>query len=156
MLPAPQRCAMYASSLRRAGTGARPGHARRVRPMGSGRPRPLAQQKGYASSSAAAAAEAGGGANAEAWARGRSKLVEWRLPSVAGAIALVPVVGGAWLVTVYALRQRLCEHHLQQVGGLESQAVNNARAGQVARASAGVVSVTAVVDRKTSVIACGL
>lgn len=35
--------------------------------------------------------------------------------SVAGAVALVPVAGGLWLVTVYAMRQRLCEHHLQKV-----------------------------------------
>lgn len=110
-----QRCsAMYASSLRRAGTATRPRHSRRVRPLGSGRPRPLAQQKGHAST--VAAAEAGGGANGEAWTSGRSKLAGWRAPSVAGAVALVPVIGGAWLVTVYALRQRLCEHHLQQVG----------------------------------------
>lgn len=35
--------------------------------------------------------------------------------SIAGALLLIPVAGGAWFVTVYALRQRLCEHRLQQV-----------------------------------------
>lgn len=54
-----------------------------------------------------------------AWQSASSKLKDWaKVPSastVAGAVALVPVVGGAWLVTVYALRQQLCEHRLQQV-----------------------------------------
>lgn len=53
------------------------------------------------------------------WRKTRLQLEKWaRVPSassVAGAVALVPIAGGAWLVTVYALRQRLCEHHLQQV-----------------------------------------
>lgn len=54
-----------------------------------------------------------------AWQSASAKLKDWaKVPSastVAGAVALVPVVGGAWLVTVYALRQQLCEHRLQQV-----------------------------------------
>lgn len=51
--------------------------------------------------------------------KAKTKVESWvKVPSisaVAGAVALVPVVGGAWLVTEYVIRQRLCEHHLQQV-----------------------------------------
>ncbi|CAM9353073.1 unnamed protein product, partial [Laminaria digitata] len=47
--------------------------------------------------------------------------------SVAGAVALIPVVGGVWFVSVFALRQRLCEHHLQQVEGADSAASKDRR-----------------------------
>lgn len=112
-------CVMYAPNLRRAGVATRPGHPRRVRPLGTGRAPPASRQRGNG-----AGITAGGGtrdastAAVQQAAAAESNVAGWRLPSassVAGAVALVPVVGGAWLVTVYALRQRLCEHHLQQV-----------------------------------------
>lgn len=119
---------MYASSLRRVGSATRPrgkNRSRLPRPICSNEaPLPLLRDKSgvrglSSSANSASAAPAGGGAE-PAWQRARVLLAGFaRVPSassVAGAVALVPVVGGAWLVTVYALRQRLCEDHLQQVG----------------------------------------
>ncbi|CAN0145221.1 unnamed protein product, partial [Scytosiphon promiscuus] len=103
---------MYASNLRRAGTATRPGHARRVRPLGPGRAPPAQQQRGTGGATRGASNAAGD--SAARTGSGESKLAGWARAG-AGAVALVPVIGGAWLVTAYALRQRLCEHHLQQV-----------------------------------------
>lgn len=111
---------MYAPNLRRAGAVTRPGHPRRVRPLGTGRAPPASQQRGNGAGNTAAAGGTRDASTAavQQAAAAESNVAGWGLPSassVAGAVALVPVVGGAWLVTVYALRQRLCEHHLQQV-----------------------------------------
>ncbi|CAM9721570.1 unnamed protein product, partial [Ectocarpus sp. 8 AP-2014] len=117
---------MYAPNLRRAGAATRPGHPRRVRPLGTGRAPPASRQRGNgAGVTAGGTRDASTAAAVQQAAAAESNVAGWRLPSassVAGAVALVPVVGGAWLVTVYALRQRLCEHHLQQVEGLDSAA----------------------------------
>lgn len=113
---------MYAPNLRRAGAATRPGHPRRVRPLGTGRAPSASQQRGNGAGTTAAGGGTRDASTAAAVqqqaAAAESNVARWRVPSassVAGAVALVPVVGGAWLVTVYALRQRLCEHHLQQV-----------------------------------------
>ncbi|CAM9779144.1 unnamed protein product, partial [Ectocarpus sp. 12 AP-2014] len=119
-------CVMYAPNLRRAGAATRPGHRRRVRPLGTGRAPSASRQRGNgAGVPAGGTRDASTAAAVQQAAAAESNVAGWRLPSassVAGAVALVPVVGGLWLVTVYALRQRLCEHHLQQVEGLDSAA----------------------------------
>ena len=117
---------MYSASLRRAGAVSRLRAIRRlrvVRPLHHRAPERATQRRttgvrGFCDQPKSATTAAAEGAEA-AWRSARSKFERWaRVPSassVAGAVALVPVVGGAWLVTVYALRQQLCEHRLQQV-----------------------------------------
>lgn len=117
---------MYVSNLRRVsgtpryGVHLRPRVARPLLPLGPapathGRTTIVRRMSDQSKSATTAVVE---GAEA-AWQSASTKLKDWaKVPSastVAGAIALVPVVGGAWLVTVYALRQQLCEHRLQQV-----------------------------------------
>lgn len=71
--------------------------------------------------SAAEGGGQGGGLWSNVKARSRLSGLARGVPSassVAGAVALIPVVGGVWFVSVFALRQRLCEHHLQQVCGM--------------------------------------
>ncbi|CAM9802110.1 unnamed protein product [Ectocarpus sp. 6 AP-2014] len=132
---------MYAPNLRRAGAATRPGNPRRVRPLGTGRAPPASRQRGNgAGVTAGGTRDASTAAAVQQAAAAESNIAGWRLPSassVAGAVALVPVVGGAWLVTVYALRQRLCEHHLQQVEGLDSAASREKERRRRSRTSGG-------------------
>lgn len=129
---------MYASNLRRAGTATR--QQRRIRSLGSvGRAPPKESQqqrslsrggggaRNASSSSTPPVSREGAQAAEEMWSSAKSKLAGWKVPSsssIAGAFVLVPVMGGAWFVMVYALRQRLCEHHLQQVCVVRSNSKN--------------------------------
>lgn len=108
---------MYASNLRRVGAATRPrGGARRSRV-----PRPLCPTTSSSQYGRGLSRDATTDAGGERllWSQARERMKRWaRMPSassVAGTVALVPVIGGAWLLATYSLRQRLCEHHLQQV-----------------------------------------
>ena len=124
---------MYTSTTRRVGTAtplrrAQKSRARQL--IASTRPPPsLKGGTGVRvfSRDAGSAAEVGGGQGGGLWsnvnAQSRLSVLARGVPSassIAGAVALVPVVGGVWFVSVFALRQRLCEHHLQQVCGVWS------------------------------------
>lgn len=51
----------------------------------------------------------------EAVKTGQTRFAMPSASSIAGAVAMVPVVGGMGFATVYAFRHRLCENTLQQV-----------------------------------------
>ena len=124
---------MYTSTTRRVGAAAslRQTQKGRARRLIASTKAPPSLEGGTGvrvfSRDAGPAAEAGRGQGGGLWsnvkARSRLSVLARGVPSassVAGAVALIPVVGGVWFVSVFALRQRLCEHHLQQVCGVWS------------------------------------